>query len=211
MTVKKGLLIAGAVLAFTVTACILVYQMLTRGRIEPLVLLLLAAVISIMLPMARTHFLPSAADCRAELDFHIRRQEAFIHQQVAAKLGPAAVQQIGAAPNAATESPADYLLTLLEKPAEPPDTDLRFSLLICLSGFYEKTGDPEAAVESLTQALRSRPQDFVTRFRLARNLEWQGRPSEALDVYRQILDTPAGLSRAMIKLTRRQMETLDRR
>ncbi len=211
MTIKKGLWIAGAVLVVTVTTCILVYQMLTSGRVAPLGLLLLAAVISIMLPMARSHFFPSVADCRAELDFHIQRREAFIRQHVADKLGPAAVQRIGVTPDAAGEAPAEYLLHLLEKTAEPADADLRFALLSLLALYFEKRGDPAAAVGRLTEALQSRPQDFVTRFCLARNLEWQGRTSEALAVYRQILDTPAGLSRAMIKLTRHQMEALEGR
>ncbi len=208
MTLKKGVLIIGAVLIAIVAACVLVYRMLTSGRVDPLALLLLAAVISIALPMVRTHFFPSAADCKAELDFHIQRQDVFVRQQVADKLGPEAVRRIEAVADAAAQPPADHLLRLLANEAEQPDADLRFALLIMLSRYYETTGDPEAAIEYLTDALRARPQDFVTRLSLARNLEWQGNPSGALEAYQRILSDTAGLSRAMIKLTRRQVEAL---
>ncbi len=209
MTVKKGLIIAGTVLIAIVAACILVYHMLTSGRIDPLALLLLAAGISIVLPMVRTHFIPSAADCSAELDFHIRRQDAFVRQQVADKLGPEAVQRLEAVADGAAGNPVNDLLgSLVDAEGEGPDADLRFALLIMLSRNCEKTGDPEAAIEYLSEALQSRPQDFVTRLSLARNLEWQGNPGGALEVYQQILDNTAGLSRAMIKLTRRQVEVL---
>ncbi len=208
MTLKKAVFITCAVLLAIVAACILVYHMLTSGRVDPLALLLLAAGISIVLPMVRAHFFASAADCRAELNFHIQRQDAFVRQQVADKLGPEAVQRIGAAAHGAAETPAEYILSLLANEGERWDVDLRFALLIILSRYYEKTGDPEAAIEYLTAALQSRPQDFVTRFCLARNLEWQGKPGEALAVYQLILNDTAALSRAMIKLIRRQMEAL---
>lgn len=210
MTIKKSLLIACAILAAIVTACILVYRLLTGGHVDPLTLLLLAAVIAIILPMVRTNFFPSAKDCEAELDFHIRRQDTFIQQQISDKLGPQAYQRVGAEPEFANENPADYLLSLLAPKERQADADLRFALLVTLSRYYEKTGDPGAAIRSLTEALQSRPQDFVACFRLARNFEWQGNPSQALGVYRRILDTPAGLSHAMIKLTRRRIEELEK-
>ena len=208
MTLKKGVFITCAVLIAIVAACVLVYHMLTSGRVDPLALLLLAALISIALPMVRTHFFPSAADCNAELDFHIQRQDAFIRQQIADKLGPETVQRIGAVPDGAAETPADYLLTLLAQKAEQSDADLRFALLIMLSRDCEKNGDPDAAIGHLTAALRLHPQDFIARLSLARNLEWQGNPAGALDVYQLILEDNAGLSRAMTKLTRRQVKDL---
>ncbi len=203
MTIKRVLVFAAIALVAITAACILVYQMLTSGRVEPMGLLLLAAVIAIMLPMVRTHFFPSIADCRAELDFHVQRQGVFARQQVADKLGPEAVRRIETAPE------VSEIMALMAKAAPMQDTDLNFALGVMLSGLHEQAGDPGAAVASLTEALRYRPHDFVARFRLARNLEWRGDPSGAIEIYRGILAAPAGLSRAMFKLTRRQKETLE--
>ena len=205
MTIKRVLLFAAIALAAITAACILVYQMLTSGRVEPMGLLLLAAVVAIMLPMARAHYFPSLADCRAELDFHVQRQAVFARQLVEDKLGPEVVQRIETAPG------AGQITALMTKVAPTKDAELNFALGIILSRLHEQAGDPGAAVASLIEALRYRPNDFVARFRLARNLEWREDPSGALEIYRGILAAPAGLSRAMLKLTRRQKETLEGR
>jgi tetratricopeptide (TPR) repeat protein len=209
MTIKRLLLLTAAALAAILAACILVYRMLTSGRVDPLTLLFLAAVISIALPMVRANFFPSARDCEAEFDFHVKRQEAFIRQQISDKLGPEALNRIftGGAPS--KDNGADYLMTLVAEGEGREDPDLQFALLSALGRYYVETGDPDEAIESLTTALQSRPQDFVTRFNLARNYEWQGSPRQALDIYRRILETPEGLSRAMIKLARRRMADLE--
>ncbi len=203
MTIRKGLVLAGIALAAITAACILVYQMLTSGRVEPLGLLLLAAVIAVMLPMLRAHHFPSLADCRSELDFHLQRQAVFARQQVADTLGPEILRQIE------TASEPGEITALMEREAYRKDADLDFALQIILSGLHEQAGDPEAAAARLTDALRGRPQDFLTRFRLARNLEWQGDRSGAVEIYRGILAAPGGSSRAMLKLTRRQMQALE--
>ena len=199
MTIKKGVVLAGIALAAITGACILVYQMLTSGRVEPVSLLLLAAVVAIAIPMVRTHFFPSLADCRAEFDFHAQRQAVFARQLVADKLGAETAQRIETAPG------AGEIMAVMENAAPREDADLNFALQIMLSIRHEKAGDPEAAAVSLTEALRCRPQDFIARFRLAGNLEWQGDATGAIEIYRGILSQPKGLSRAMLKLTRRQM------
>ncbi len=211
MTVKQLLWIAGTALTAIVVACIIVYRLLTVGHVEPLTLLGLAAVISIMLPMIRANFFPSAKDCDAEFAFHTRRLDAFIGQQVVAHLGQRAFQRICAKPAASNEDPGDYLLALLASKDVESNADLRFALLVALSRYHEKAGDAQSAIDSLAGAQELRPQDFVTRFNLARHYEWQGNPAEARRIFRQILDTPAGLSRAMIKLTRRRMAELGAR
>ncbi len=203
MTIRKGLVLAGIALAAITAACILVYQMLTSGRVGPLGLLLLAAVIAIMLPMVRALYFPSLADCRSELEFHLQRQAVFARQQAIDTLGPEIVRQIE------TVLEPDEITALMEREAYRKDADLDFALQIILSGLHEQAGDPEAAAASLADALRGRPQDFITRFRLARNLEWQGDRSAAIEIYRDILAAPAGSSRAMLKLTRRQMQALE--
>ncbi|MDJ0801389.1 MAG: hypothetical protein QNI97_00865 [Desulfobacterales bacterium] len=205
MTIKKGVVIAGIALAAITAACILVYQMLTSGRVEPMGLLLLAAVIAVMLPMVRTRYFPSLADCRAELDFHAQRQAVFVRQLLADRLGPEPAQRIE------TATGAEEITALMARAAQREDADLIFALQIIWSNHHERAGDPKATAASLTEALRYRPHDFVVRFRLARSLEWQADPSGALAIYRGILADTAGLSRAMIKLTRRQMETLEGR
>lgn len=209
MKVKKLIWIACAVLAAIVVACIIVYRMLAVGHVEPLTLLLLAGVISIMLPMIRANFFPSAKDCDAEFAFHTRRRDAFIQQQLVENLGQEAFQRICLQPDASNEDLGDYLVALLASRGVDSNADLRFALLAALSRYHEKAGDHQAAIESLTAAQQLRPQDFITFFNLARNYEWQGNPTEAQRVFRQILETPAGLSRAMIKLTRRHMEELE--
>jgi hypothetical protein len=206
VTTKKTIWIACAVLAAVTAACIIVYRMLAVGRVEPWALLLLAGGISILLPMLRTHFFPSARDCDAEFDFHLRRQDAYVQQQISDKLGTAVYQKIQSQQDHGPQQLADYILSRLESGEGGADPDLRSALLIALSRQHEKTGNPEAAIKSLRAAHQLRPQDFVTRFNLARNLEWQGNQAQAERIYRAILQNPAGLSRAMIKLTRRQME-----
>ncbi len=211
MTIRKRLFFVGAVLVAIVIACILVYRMLGSGQVDPLALLVLAAVISIMLPMLRSIFLPSTGDCQAELHYHVQRQDAFVRRQIADKLGPDAAGRIWGGRDAGGETPTGYLLDLLANEEDNQDPDLRFALLIALARHREQTGDPGAAIGNLAEALRTRPQDFVARFSLAHNLEWLERPAEALAAYRQILSRSTELSRAMIKLTRLRMSGLEKR
>jgi tetratricopeptide (TPR) repeat protein len=209
MKVKKLIWIAGTVVTAIMVASVIVFRMLSVGHVEPLTLLLLAGAISIMLPMIRANFFPGAKDCDAEFAFHTRRQEAFIQQQVVENLGQAAFQRISTQPSASNENPNDYLLALLASKEVESHADLRFALRVALSRYHEKAGDPQAAIENLTAALELRPQDFVTLFNLARYYDWQGNPAEAQRILRKILAAPAGLSRAMIKLTHRRMEELE--
>ena len=211
MTVKKTIVIAGAVLIAIVIACIIVYRLLTTGHVEPLALLLFAGLISIMLPIIRANFFPSARDCDAEFAFHTRRRDVFIRQQVIDSLGEAAWQQIAAPPRTLNENPEDFFSALLAGGEAESNADLRFALLAALSGYHEKAGDPQAAIASLAAAQKLRPQDFMTLFSLARNYAWKGNPDAARRILHQILASPAGLSRAMIKLTRRHLEELEAR
>ncbi|MGD8266625.1 MAG: hypothetical protein PVG19_08565 [Desulfobacterales bacterium] len=206
MTLNRILLIVLTAIGAIVAASILVYHMLTSGRLAPLALLLVAAVISIALPMLRSNFFPSAKDCLTEFDFHTRRREVFIRQQITDKLGPAAFHPID------TDQRAEaYLLTALDHAQHHPDEDLRFALLAALAQHHERHGDPDAAIRSLTEASRSRPTDFVTRFQLARNYEWRGDQVRALQAYRQLLAAPGELSRAMRRLTRQRIKDLENR
>lgn len=206
MTLNRILLIALTAIVAIVAACILVYRMLTSGRLDPLTLLFIAAVISIALPMLRSNFFPSAKDCQTEFDFHARRREVFIRQQITDKLGPAAFNPIDT--DQRTEA---YLLTALDNAQHRSDEDLRFALLAALAQHYERRGDPDAAIRSLTEARQSRPTDFVTRFQLARNYEWLNDQGGALQAYRQILVAPGELSRAMRRLTRQRIKDLENR
>lgn len=209
MKINKLMMITGAVMVAILAACILVYRMLTSGQVAPLALLALAAVISILLPMLRANFLPSARDCDAEFAYHTQRRDAFVLQQITDNLGPTVSQRIRAAPDASQQAPEDYLLTLLEGKKAGSNADLRFALLVVLAQQHEKNGDPEAAIKSLAAAQHLRPQDFVTRCQLARNFAWLGNTAESGQIYRRILDNPEGLSRAMIKLTRRRVKELE--
>ena len=206
MTLNRILLIALTAIGAFVALSILVYRMLTSGHLDPLSLLFVAAVISIALPMLRSNFFPSAKDCQSEFDFHARRREVFIRQQITDKLGPAAYHPIDT--DQGTEA---YLLTMLENAQHRSDEDLRFALLAALAQHYERCGDPDAAIRSLTEAGRSRPTDFVTRFQLARHYEWQGDQRSALQAYRQLLEAPGDLSRAMRRLTRQRIKDLENR
>ncbi len=206
MTFNRVLLIALAAIGAIVAASILVYRMLTSGRLDPLALLVVAAVISIALPMLRANFFPSAKDCQTEFDFHTRRREMFIRQQITDKLGPAAFQSI-----AADQHTEAYLVNALENEAHRSDEDLRFALQAALAQHYERRGDPHAAIRSLTVARQARPTDFVTRFQLARNYEWLEDQPRALQAYRQILEAPGELSRAMRRLTRQRIKDLENR
>jgi tetratricopeptide (TPR) repeat protein len=205
MRIKKLALIAVAVLAAILAACILVYRMLASGRVDPLALLFLAAVISIGLPMIRANLFPSTRDCETELDFHIQRQDALIRQQIADQLGQETLARLQAAMQTPGTEALPALVDRLKNPEDPP---LQFALLTTLARYHVQTGDPAAAIGSLTAALKLQPQDFVTRFNLARNYEWQGDREEALAVYRELLTPPAGLSRAMRRLVRRRMDAL---
>ncbi len=206
MMLNRILLITAALLAAFVAACILVYRMLDSGRLDPLALLFIAALVSVALPMLRANFFPSSKDCQSEFDFHTRRRDAYIHQQISDKLGPAALQ-----PMDATQAAADYWLSVLEKEVHRSDADLRFALLSALARYYERHGDPQAAIRCQTQARQIRPQDFLTRFQLARNYEWREDPMAALQAYQQILDAPVALSRAMRRMTRQRIKDLQSR
>ncbi len=203
---NRILLITAALLAAFVAACILVYRMLDSGRLNPLALLFIAALISIALPMLRANFFPSAKDCQNEFDFHNRRRDAFIRQQITHKLGPD-----GLPPMNADQGTADYLSSVLEKEAHRSDENLRFALLSALAQHYEHHGDPHAAIRSRNLARQIRPRDFITRFQLARNYEWLEDRGAALEAYRKILDAPVELSRAMRRLTRQRIKELENR
>ena len=204
MTLNRILLIALAATGAIIAACILVYQVLTTGRLDPLALLFMAAVISMALPMLRANFFPSVKDCQAEFDFHVRRRDVFVRQQITDKLGLAALDPIHADQRAEAG-----LLNALENIQHRADEDLRFALLSGLAQHYERRGDPDAAIRCLTEAHQSRPGDFITRFQLARNYEWREDRTQALQTYRQILEAPEELSRAMRRLTRQRIEDLE--
>lgn len=204
MTLNRVLLITAAVGAAFVAACILVYRMLHSGRLDPLALLCIAVLISMALPMLRANFFPSTKDCQNEFDFHTRRRDAFIRQQITDKLGPD-----GLPPMNADQETAGYWSSALENEAHRSDENLRFALLSALAQHYERHGDPHAAIRGRTQARQIRPRDFLTRFQLARNYEWLEDRGAALEAYRQILEAPVELSRAMRRLTRQRIKDLE--
>ena len=200
----KGIVIAACLLG----VCFLAYQVLQNASFSPWMLLVVAAIVSLALPMIRTQYFPNARDCAVEYDFHEKRLEEQIRRKIAGTLGQEALLRID--PNAAgpDDAAVQYIHSLLEKGGGRLDAELRFSLLVTLARYYEKSGDPHASIEHLVGALESNPRHFIANVRLAMNYEWIGATENALRHYRGALEDPGGISRGMKKLAAAQIKRL---
>ncbi len=197
---KKLVIIVLAIFAALVVASYLVYSLLQSGRMPPMALLVLAAVISIAIPMIRSNFFPSDRDCAAEYAFHEQRLEKEILQHISDSLGPDTLNRLFSQPDQYRASAGDHLEQLLTQENVRQNPDLHFALLLSLARFHEKNGTPPSSIALLINALEIKPQQFVARMHLAGNYEWVGAAEEARRQYRILLEHPEMLSGAMKKL-----------
>ena len=210
-TAKKRILAVTIAVAGIGLGCILVYRFLATGSVHPVALLLLAAVISVALPMLRSNLFPSARDCASEYDFHEKRLEEQNRLIIGSALGQDAFNQITMLSDGQMESHENYFRQLLEKEPVHQDSELCFALLLTIARNYEKNGDAQASIQYLTDALESHPYHFIANFRLALNHEWIGDDEKAVGHYRQALLDPEGISRGMRKWTVMQIKRLQTR
>jgi hypothetical protein len=196
---KKLVIIVLAIFAALVGASYLVYSLLQSGRMPPMALLVLAAVISIAIPMIRSNFFPSNRDCATEYAFHEQRLEKEILQHISDRLGPDTLNHLFSHPDQYRASAGDHLEQLLTQENVRQNPDLHFALLLSLARFHEKNGAYLSGIAPLTAALEIRPQHFVARMHLAGNYEWVGNAEEARRQYRILLAHPEMLSGAMKK------------
>jgi len=196
----RVLVIILLVFALLVGASYLVYSQLDSGRIAPLGLLALAAVISLAIPMIRSNFFPSVRDCEAEYAFHEKRLERAIVDRIEETLGSGARQGLFSTPDQYQPSASDLIQQWLAQEAITANPEVHFALLVSLARLYEKQGDPQASLTAWQEALTIQPQHFIARMHLAGNYEWIGDREGARRHYQHILDHPETLSRAMIRM-----------
>jgi tetratricopeptide (TPR) repeat protein len=182
---------------------------LKTGRFHPLVLLVLAAAVSLALPLVRSNFFPSARDCADEYDFHERRLDAQFRQWIADALGTEALGRIDLSSGRSSDAAEQACLALLETGPVRGDDNLGFALRMILARIYETGGDAERSIQYLSEALEVKPGHFIANFRLAMNHEWTGAPGAARHHYRRAADDPGGVSRGMARLVAAQIERLD--
>ena len=205
---KKLVIIVIAIFAALVGASYLVYSLLQSGRMPPMALLVLAAVISIAIPMIRSNFFPSDRDCAAEYAFHEQRLEKEILQHISDSLGPDTLNRLFSQPDQYRASAGDHLEQLLTQENVRQNPDLHFALLLSLARFHEKNGTPPSSIAPLINALEIKPQQFVARMHLAGNYEWVGAAEEARRQYRILLEHPEMLSGAMKKLVAANLKAI---
>lgn len=205
---KKLVIIVLAIFAALVGASYLVYNLLQSGRMPPMALLVLAAVISIAIPMIRSNFFPSDRDCAAEYAFHEQRLEKEILQHISDSLGPDTLNRLFSQPDQYRASAGDHLEQLLTQENVRQNPDLHFALLLSLARFHEKNGTPPSSIAPLINALEIKPQQFVARMHLAGNYEWVGAAEEARRQYRILLEHPEMLSGAMKKLVAANLKAI---
>jgi len=205
---KKLVIIVLAIFAALVVASYLVYSLLQSGRMPPMALLVLAAVISIAIPMIRSNFFPSDRDCAAEYAFHEQRLEKEILQHISDSLGPDTLNRLFSQPDQYRASAGDHLEQLLTQENVRQNPDLHFALLLSLARFHEKNGTHPSSIELLINALEIKPQQFVARMHLAGNYEWVGAAEEARRQYRILLEHPEMLSGAMKKLVAANLKAI---
>ena len=196
---KKRIVIAVLLAAALIATSYYVYGMLNTGKLTPIALLAVAAVISIGLPMLRSNFFPSRRDCETEYAFHEQRLEKEIMQALNDGIGPAA-NRIFSAPGQYREAADDTIGAMLARGDLTRNPDVHFALLMALARYNEKIGDPSSGIPVLQKALELKPQHFVARMHLAGNYEWIGAVEEARQQYCQLLDDRQTLSRGMQKL-----------
>lgn len=197
---KKPIVIAVALVAVVIGASYSIFGLLDAGKLNPVVLLILAAVISIGLPMLRSNFFPSRRDCETEYAFHEQRLEKEITQSITNGIGQDALNRIFSAPGRYREAADERIDNMLARDETIRNPELRFALLMALARYNEKNGDPESGIHVLRSALKIKPQHFVARMHLAGNYEWIGASEEALRQYQALLDDPQNLSVGMKKL-----------
>ena len=195
-----------AVFALLVAGSYAVYSQLNSGRIPPLALLALAAAISITVPMVRANFFPSARDCETEYAFHEQRLEREILTIIEVALGPDVRQRLLAVPDQYRSSADKESQAWLDKEETRANPELYFALLLFQARFYEKTGDPQAAIPLLEKALDLQRGHFIARMHLAGNYEWLGDHEAACHHYRQLIAHGDDLSLAMRKLAAAKMK-----
>lgn len=205
---KKLVIIVLAIFAALVVASYLVYSLLQSGRMPPMALLVLAAVISIAIPMIRSNFFPSDRDCAAEYAFHEQRLEKEILQHISDSLGPDTLNRLFSQPDQYRASAGDHLEQLLTQENVRQNPDLHFALLLSLARFHEKNGTHPSSIALLINALEIKPQQFVARMHLAGNYEWVGAAEEARRQYRILLEHPEMLSGAMKKLVAANLKAI---
>jgi Flp pilus assembly protein TadD len=206
-TVKALLPVLVAAAAAVVTALALIFWLLESGTMSPVMLLVLAALISLALPMLRANWFPSARDCAAEYDFHEQRLAAQIRDRIATALGQDSYLRLGTEADDSHQAAAGCRRLLSENEGDDR-AELRFALLLLLAEHCERSGDLKAADSALARALDIHPNHFLTCFRRAAILEHQGEAEAARRCYQAALDDPGGLSRAMIKLTRVRLKAV---
>ncbi len=205
---KKLLLTVIVVVAGVLVASFLIYRLLATGSTSPVALLVLAALISVALPVLRANLFPNARECAVEYDFHEKRLEEQVRRQITEAYGQDALEQIFAPTGQFSDSAAHRLGQMLEKARARKDKELRFSLLLTLSSVFEQNGDPRTSIEQLTRALESHPHHFIANFRLALQYEHTGNAGEALVHYQRALGDPGGISRGMKRLAAAQIKRL---
>ena len=205
---KKILLTVIVIVAGVLVASFLIYRLLATGSTSPVALLVLAALISVALPILRANLFPNARECAVEYDFHEKRLEEQVRRQITEAYGQDALEQIFAPTGQFSDSAAHRLGQMLEKARTRKDAELRFALLVTLSRVFEQTGDHRSSIEQLSQALESHPQDFIANFRLALQYEHIGNSGDALVHYRQALGDPGGISRGMKRVAAAQIKRL---
>jgi hypothetical protein len=198
---KKLLPVVIAGIAVLVGVCLLLYRLLESGSISPVAMIILAALISVALPILRSNYFPSGKDCAAEYDFHEKRLGENMRRRIADRLGQETLNHIFGPDGRFRDSVDEHLQLLLENEAVGRDAELRFDLLLIRSHFYEQSGDPQASIQQLTLALRIYPHHFIANFRLAMNYEWIGSVGNAVSHYQKAMQDPGGISRGMRKLT----------
>jgi hypothetical protein len=200
LRLKRLVIIALVIFAALVGASYLIYNLLHSGWMHPLALLVLAAVISIAIPMIRSNFFPSDRDCATEYDFHEQRLAKEIVQQISDTLGTDTLNRLFSQPDQYRASAGEHIEALLGQDHIRQNPDLHFSLLLSLARFHEKNGDPRSSIPLINAALAIKPQQFVARMHLAGNYEWIGAAEDARRQYGALLEHPETLSRAMKKL-----------
>jgi len=197
---KKPIMIVVVLVAVVIAASYAIFRLLDAGQLNPVVLLILAAVISIGLPMLRSNFFPSRRDCETEYAFHEQRLEKEIIQSITNRIGQDALNRIFSAPGHYRDGADDIIDHMLKHEKARSDPEMRFALLMAQARYYEKIGDPESGISILRNALRIKPQHFVARMHLAGNYEWIGAQEKALRQYRELLDESQNISKGMKKL-----------
>ena len=185
-----------------------VYSLLDTGKLPPLALLAVAAVISIVFPMLRSNLFPSRRDCETEFGFHEQRLESEITHIIEEGLGPEALNRIFAGPGQFREAANHAIEQMLAREEMAQTPDLHFALLVALGRFYAKSGQPESALPTLQAALAIKPQHFIARMHLAGNYEWIGAAEDARQHYEILLKDPRDLSLAMKKLVAAKIKAI---